>query len=192
MRKDHRGITLVELLIAIAISSIIVAAAAFFLMTAQKNYREASASIDLQSESQILMEQLGTWVMEGNRIKTESTDGGTSQNVLVIYKIPRKITTVLPDGVIRPDTAEKRVIWKSASDKHLYMKKVQGISDPDLDTTDLSMLAGEESKETLIGEYVTDFQVNVDDSKVGIALNMAQSKETYEIQNDFKVRNELK
>lgn len=192
MRKDHRGITLVELLIAIAISSIIVAAAAFFLMTAQKNYREASASIDLQSESQILMEQLGTWIMEGNRIKTESTDGGTSQNVLVIYKIPRKITTALPDGVIRPDTAEKRVIWKSASDKHLYMKKVQGISDPDLDTTDLSMLAGEESKETLIGEYVTDFQVNVDDSKVGIALNMAQSKETYEIQNDFKVRNELK
>ena len=84
MQKDHRGITLVELLIAIAISSIIVAAAAFFLMTAQKNYREASASIDLQSESQILMEQLGTWFMEGNRIKTEFTGGGISQNVLVI------------------------------------------------------------------------------------------------------------
>ena len=84
MHKDHRGITLVELLIAMAISAVIMAAAAFFLMTAQKNYREAAASANVQSETQILMEQIGTWIMEGNRVKTGAVAGGTTQDHLVI------------------------------------------------------------------------------------------------------------
>ena len=68
VRKDDRGITFVELIIAIAVSTIILGAATLFLGTAQKNYNGASAQLDLQSESQILMEQLGMWVMEGNRV----------------------------------------------------------------------------------------------------------------------------
>ena len=55
MRKDHSGITFVELIIAIAISTIIFGAAILFLGMAHKNYNHASAQIDLQSESQILM-----------------------------------------------------------------------------------------------------------------------------------------
>ena len=50
VQKDNRGITLIELIIAIAISTIIVGAATFLLSTAQKNYSSASATIDLQSE----------------------------------------------------------------------------------------------------------------------------------------------
>ena len=69
MPNDHRGITLVELIIAIAISTVILGAATLFLGMAHKNYNHASAQIDLQSESQILMEQIGMWVMEGNRVE---------------------------------------------------------------------------------------------------------------------------
>mgnify|MGYP002578479742 CR=1 FL=1 len=61
MPNDHRGITLVELIIAIAISTVILGAATLFLGMAHKNYNHASAQIDLQSESQILMEQIGMW-----------------------------------------------------------------------------------------------------------------------------------
>ena len=69
MPNDHRGITFVELIIAIAISTVILGAATLFLGMAHKNYNHASAQIDLQSESQILMEQIGMWVMEGNRVE---------------------------------------------------------------------------------------------------------------------------
>lgn len=183
MEKDNKGITLVELLIAIAISAIIVGAATFFLMTAHKNYKEASASIDLQSETQILMEQMGTWIMEGNRVNAESvTVGAAKKDKLVIYQIPRTITAT--------DKASKRVIWLSSSRK-LYMKKFTGINDPDLDSTDIDTNA-DEVQENCIGEYVTGFVPSVDGAKVSISLEMTQSKESYQIQNDFKVRNTLR
>ena len=70
MRKDHSGITFVELIIAIAISTIIFGAAILFLGMAHKNYNHASAQIDLQSESQILMEQIG---MSSIHPKTDTT-----------------------------------------------------------------------------------------------------------------------
>ena len=46
MPNDHRGITLVELIIAIAISTVILGAATLFLGMAHKNYNHASAQID--------------------------------------------------------------------------------------------------------------------------------------------------
>ena len=86
MRKDHSGITFVELIIAIAISTIIFGAAILFLGMAHKNYNHASAQIDLQSESQILMEQIGMWVMEGNRVeKLDPSVSGVEG--IVIYKL---------------------------------------------------------------------------------------------------------
>ena len=93
VQKDNRGITLIELIIAIAISTIIVGAATFLLSTAQKNYSSASATIDLQSEAQILMEQMGTWIMEGNRVEVNAAG-----DKLTVYQIPRKVTTNRPTG----------------------------------------------------------------------------------------------
>lgn len=184
LRKDHRGITFVELLIAMAISTIIVAAATMFLSSAHKGYNNASASIDLQSESQVLMEQLGMWIMEGNRVQVDP--GGTK---LTIYQIPRTVTTPLPDGV-SPSTeqASKRVIWISSSNK-LYMKNITGIADPDADTTDVS--AADEIQANCIGEYVTTFSPTVDGAKVTVELKMKYGKQKYEIKNEFKVRNAL-
>lgn len=87
MPNDHRGITLVELIIAIAISTVILGAATLFLGMAHKNYNHASAQIDLQSESQILMEQIGMWVMEGNRVE-ELDPSVSGVRGIAIYTIP--------------------------------------------------------------------------------------------------------
>mgnify|MGYP004612101165 FL=1 len=182
MHKDHRGITLVELLIAMAISAVIMAVAAFFLMTAQKNYREAAASANVQSETQILMEQIGTWIMEGNRIKTGAVAGGTTQDKLTVYQIPEKVTAA--------DPASKRIIWLSADGK-LYMKKFDGITDPDTDTTDI-VPGTDEIEANCIGTYVTGFSVSKADAKVTVTLEMTNRHTTYNVQNDFKVRNILR
>ena len=71
---ENRGITLVELIIAIAMSSIIIGATTLLIRTAQKDYQYTSDTADIQTETQVLMEQVGKWIMEGNRIKVE--DGG--------------------------------------------------------------------------------------------------------------------
>ena len=47
VRKDDRGITFVELIIAIAVSTIILGAATLFLGTEHKHYHVESAQISL-------------------------------------------------------------------------------------------------------------------------------------------------
>ena len=181
VRRDQNGITFIELIIAIAISAIIMAAATMFLGAAHKNYNNASAQIDLQSESQILMEQFGMWVMEGNRVEALDASASGAKGI-VIYQIPRT------PSVENPVT--KRVIWLSASGKKLYTKTTT-VTDLTADTTVITA-ATDERQQNLLGEYVTDFTGSVDeDSKasVTISLKMEYLKQSYEIKNVFKVRN---
>lgn len=190
VQKDNRGITLIELIIAIAISTIVVGAATFLLSTAQKNYSSASASVDLQSEAQILMEQMGTWIMEGNRVEVNAAG-----DKLTVYQIPRKVTTTRPTGAetLKTDTS-KRVFWisnKLKGKKMFYMKKIDGIADPDSDTTDV--VDADAILDNCIGEYVTSFSAVEDTSKakVTITLEFRQGTQKYSITNEFKLRNAL-
>lgn len=193
MQNDHSGITLVELIIAIAISAIILGAATLFLGMAHKNYNHASAQIDLQSESQILMEQIGMWIMEGNRV--EELDASVSGvHGIVIYQIPRETSVKNPLGVTASDAASKRVIWISASGKKLYTEKMT-VTDLKTDTTVISADT-DEVQENLIGEYVTTFTGTVDttesNASVTVSFDMEYLKQTYRIQNVFKLRNVLR
>ena len=187
MRKDHSGITFVELIIAIAISTIIFGAAILFLGMAHKNYNHASAQIDLQSESQIL------WVMEGNRVeKLDPSVSGVEG--IVIYKIPGTPSITNPAGAAAPEAASKRVIWISAGGKKLYTKKM-AVADPKTDTTVISA-ATDEVQENLIGEYVTAFTSTVNAStekaSVAVSFDMQYLEQKYTIQNEFKLRNVLR
>ena len=189
MNRDQRGITFIELMIAIAISSIIMIAATMFLGAAHKNYNNASAQIDLQSESQILMEQIGMWVMEGNRVEALDPSTSGAQGGIVIYRIPRK----KPNGVAAPEPASKRVIWLSASGKKLYTKTA-AVADPEKDTTVIAADV-DEVQQNLLGEYVTAFTGTVDASSqasVTVSFKMQYLKQNYEIQNMFKLRNVLR
>ena len=192
VRKDQNGITFIELIIAIAISAIIMVAATMFLGAAHKNYNNASAQIDLQSESQILMEQIGMWVMEGNRV--EALDPSTSgAQGIVIYRIPRKTSVENPNGAAAPEPAGKRVIWLSASGKKLYTKTAD-VADPEKDTTVIAADV-DEVQQNLLGEYVTAFTGTVDASSqasVTVSFKMQYLKQNYEIQNMFKLRNVLR
>lgn len=192
MRQDQRGITFVELIIAIAITSIIMVAATIFLGAAHKNYNNASAQIDLQSESQILMEQISMWVMEGNRVQTLDASAAGAQGI-VIYQIPRKTSVENPNGAAAAEPVRKRVIWLSATGKKLYTKSVT-VADLDNDTTTIDA-AADEVPQNLLGEYVTSFTGTVDaatQTSVTVSFHMQYLKQDYDMQNVFKLRNMLR
>lgn len=186
MKKDDRGITLVELIIAITISVIIVGAATLFFMTAQKSYQRAQETVHLQEETQILMEQLASWIMEGNGVKIENDV--TYGQVLVIYDIPRKTTTALPDGMTSEDAA-KRVIWRYGD--RLYMKTASGITDPSADTTVID--ASDIREEYCISEYISGFTAALDSTgqaSVIVNLKMTDGGRDYELENEVMLRND--
>lgn len=178
MREDNRGITFVELIIAMAISVIIMGAATVFIGTSVKGYQNASDNIDVQTDTQMLMEQIATWTMEGNGVKIES-------GMLVIYNIPRN----------SGDSAYKRVIWR-AGNGNLYTvyKEIPTIplsgkwSD---DTTDVS---SEQKPENLLSENVYTFTPSLDTTSdnpaVSVTLSLKKGKEEYNLTDKFVLRNE--
>ena len=58
MRKDQRGFTIVELLIAIAILSIVVMSVCGFILVGSKSYASANSDINVQQEAQLSLNQM--------------------------------------------------------------------------------------------------------------------------------------
>lgn len=197
MRRDDRGLTLVEMIIAVTISVIVIGAAAIFIRSALRGYRMASDTINLQMESQVLMEQIATWVMEGNYMAEK--DG-----VLVIYHIPREASPNLPAGVDASDvTGERwmRVIWMQ--DGRLYMHKVEESDDsgavlpptsPDVDR-DARVDAAWVAEENWVSDYMEGFVPVVAydragaPSKVTITLSMRAGVLEYDLTDEIMPRN---
>lgn len=186
----NKGITLVELIIAVAISSIILGATTLLVKTAQNDYQYTSETADLQSESQVLMEQLGKWIMEGNHIKVKGNVG--NPDGLTIYYIPRTTDTKLPSGVVQSsEKTKKKVIW--VDNGKMYVKSFDNIASVDSDT--LTYTQADEKEENCIGEHVKEFSAKIDPNildVVNIKLTLSQGTHKYEVENAIKVRNKLR
>ena len=181
----NKGITLVELIIAVAVSSIILGATTLLIKTAQNDYKYTSDTANLQSESQVLMEQLGKWIMEGNRISTVNPDE------LTIYYIPRNTDTKLPSGVVqKSEQIKKKVIW--VDNGKMYVKSFDNIASVDSDT--LTYTLADEKEENCIGEHVDAFIADNTDAAdvVNIKMKLKRGTQKYEVENAIKVRNKIR
>lgn len=201
-RLDNKGLSLIELIIAISMATIVIGAASMFMYSAERSYRTAEYSIDLQMEAQLLMEQMSNWVMESNYIKV----GGTAPtNYLVLYKIPRP---TVDDTSLAPvaRAASRKIIYMYGDKLYIKMdtETVAGTYETEIknDSLDLGFLSTAPDEIYCIGEYTQTFSValpsDVDESKINsiyVELGMhegvaAQSKD-YTIANRFSIRNDL-
>lgn len=66
--RNNKGMTLMELLVAFAISSIVLTALSYFIFTAIRMYNKNTASVDLQNEAQTALNQIVDNVMEADGI----------------------------------------------------------------------------------------------------------------------------
>lgn len=205
-KLNNKGLTLVELVIAVAMSTIVIGAATMFLYNAEKTYRRAEFSVDLQMEGQILMEQLGNWVMESNHILISS-----DKKVLVLYYIPRDNnvdqTALYPDAYrslgLNSNKATKRVIFVKGN--KLYMKKTENIADAKADILSLTnpvsgspmfYVDADAVEENCIGEYVGELMLlsmakDSDDNviSVNVSLGMKEGTQSYSLNDTFSLRN---
>lgn len=202
MKRDNRGLTLVELIIAVAIASIILLAITVFVRNAMRSYQTAQNAIDLQMESHVLMEQLGAWVMEGNRVEVvPQATLGVDSDVLVIYQLPRTSDLGrMPDGWTRdsngnivaasspvPPTGSKRLVW--VQDGGLYTT-VDIVTDFDNDAT-TSIPTPITPEANCICLYMETFTPDWDADRNTVTLEvlLKAGVQEYSLKNEFKVRN---
>lgn len=202
MRRDHRGMSLIELIIAVTVSVIIMGAVIMFISNALRSYDLASSTIDLQMESHVLMEQLATWIMEGDEIVTDvgsttaytiPVDDGSTRKALVIYTLPRQVdvdrlpigTTVDESGRVVAATgptpspgvsrtaASRRVIWiESGAGSSNGLYMMELTGISDPATDIPSLLTTDVSRLNCISQYLTDFNYDWDDDKGIVSITL--------------------
>lgn len=199
MRQDDRGITLVEIIIAITVAAIVVGVTTLFIQNAINSYVMAADTIDVQVEAQVLMEQVSTWVMEGNYVPQMQVSVG-GKDAYIIYHIPHKTSAVLPDS--DPDLMADligerwmRIIWCNEKGKlYMYMPE-EDFPDPSSSniTPIPTGLTLEETADNLIGEHVKEFAMELDaesPNMVEIELVMTGTVD-YEFYNEINMKNKL-
>lgn len=188
MKRNNKGFTLIELIIAVAISVIVLGAASMMLGSAQKSYRIAEETINLQKESQILMERLAGFIMESNYVEIKGA------NVLILKTVPRnknKTATDLPTGYVVPKT-KTVVIWQKGN--KLYYKE-DNTEDKDHEfVINTSFLDSWAIEDNCISEYIETFTpeyVTTKKQQVKISLLMKNGSQSYTLTDDIKIRNEI-
>jgi len=167
---DNKGMTLIELIISIAISTIVMLMIVSFINGATKGFRRANDEVNLQMEAQTTINQLNNLALEAMDIYV--TTIGENEKIRYIIKIS--------------DTEFYIVIHKN--DK-LYL--TQKTSEAGAET-----IAADDVNDALnlLTEYVDNFEIEINNSTgkvdfVTLKLTLSLGGEEYSITKKARLRN---
>lgn len=173
MMKENRGLTLVELLITIAILSIVVTSATSFMITGSKSFTKGNADSELQREAELTVNQVEDMVIDTNGGLTveyeyenpgagEGEDkGAVTRTELTMYHAEKETDAT---GAEVLDYVKESVVWNPAGgddvkDKIYYSKwNVSYDSDSGSFVTEGAPIADNQ----LLAERVSLFEVDTD------------------------------
>ncbi|HHV12643.1 MAG TPA: prepilin-type N-terminal cleavage/methylation domain-containing protein [Clostridiales bacterium] len=183
-QRSNQGLTLLELILGMAISSIIIGAIILFMSAGSRGYQNAQDEISLQTEAQTIMNQIREYALEGNNI---AYDG--ANHTLSIYHSDGNAATV---------TDPVEIIWFNSGDHNMYLYHT---TEEQKGVILAGIGAGAVSMDKLLGEYVEGFSVapekfvydrNADSgTTLTVTLSMRYNGRTFEAVEDIKLRNKI-
>lgn len=159
MRRDNRGFSLVELLVAITIAAIISGSIAYLLRTSLHLYGNETTDVVLQQELQVTLNQIMDYAMESQEVLVSGSSSSTDYITL---------GTIIPKAGAEKAKLDAQIIWWDNADKKLYLKK-EIIPEIEKETENGTLPATVEgiisaipsADNYLLAEYVSDFNVSV-------------------------------
>lgn len=165
---DNKGFTLLELIIGMTVSVVVIAAITIFLSSGSKYYTAANAEISLQTEAQILYNQIGDRIARSNHVAA----GG---DTIVLYSIGE------PGDA---DYYEKKrtELYLDRTEAKLYLTAYNAPGDETL------------AEKKLLGEYVKDLSVVPEEKegRVSLTLDMEWQGSRETLEGVIKMRNRWK
>lgn len=168
---NNKGMTLMELIIALAISMIVLSMIAVFINVASKSFNKTNNDVKLQMEAQVAINQLSNLAMEAKEIKPLL--GVSEPNCgycIVGYN----------------DSNTYAVIYTSDNQK-LYLIKTNQENILNINYSD---------DNDLLAEYVSGIQMTQADSNkkteiitLSLAVGMGNNRHTYTVSRKIKLRN---
>lgn len=166
---NNRGFTFVELLVVVAILTVVGGVIAGFLATSTHSYKNVSNEVDLQEEAQLATNQLKTLLLNAQ------AGINFSENEICIY-----------------NSESRYVVTWNEEEQRLYYKEETRKFDEDSEsyTIEFEEIDGEGS---LLAEYVDAFSAMADDSDqnivVNLALHLTKGDRTYQANENITLRN---
>ena len=156
--ERNRGFSLVELLVATAILSVVMMIALSFMMTGSRSFTKGSADSNVQKEAELTVNQIEDMIIDLN--------GGVSMNV-------DQATTELSMYHAEDDGTGTMVYSKSAvrwdkNDQNVYCSKWDVAYDA---STGTFADGAAEYADQLLAEHVTDFKVDLSDTLTTKAMD---------------------
>lgn len=196
MRKNHKGFTLVELIIAVAIMSIVTLAVCGFIIVSSRSYTAANTDVMLQQEAQLALNQITDVIID----TTDSINyGGKSDSA-------SEMEMVLKDSEFGEEPTEKClvVVNKKASnnDNPSYWfswNKAEEViyfntSDDVVDESNPEPHFVDADK-AVLAQHVKEFHVDISQFEqnrvVMVSMTFANGGREYTTSNNITVRNRV-
>ena len=153
---NNKGLSLIELVVALAISSLIITMLSALILNSMKSYNKQSLNADLQNESQVILNSLADSIMESTIIDLES-----NANKLLLYTGERDV-----NGLFTTSTG-KCISWENGTTLYRFDEDKSNMQPADMPGY-------------IMSEYVKSITVTVDEScrKEKVEVDLAGNETT--------------
>ncbi len=176
MDKNNEGMTLIELIIVIAISSIVIIMVITFINGALKGFHKTNDEVQLQMEAQTVINQITNIALQANSISTDLLSLDTEEDR---YLLEGNTNYII---IFRRNTAK------------LYLKEItfEAGDTPDVKAAK-AVAASYDDKENLFAEYTSEISFTMTDhnKSVLIVLTLRMGEEEYSVTKKVTLRNLL-
>lgn len=180
MKKNQKGFTLVELVVVMAILSIIGIAIYGFFHTSSTAYNKTGAEVDLQYEAQLTLNQLDNMIIDSTKQLDYyyHTVSANNQPILSDADIPPEANVTGKTFIITNEDVAYKIDWDSAT------KKVN-----------LTKMTPTVSSNSLMAEYVSGFHVSLERAKsqrvVEFHFDFMNKDKEYDTAHNVTMRNKI-
>lgn len=179
MKLNNKGFSLVEVLLAVVISTIVFGAITALIVFSSKSSKETNERIALQNEVKDAMNHIESYCMEAeNASWQEETIGGQNIKILVLYQKRKDSAPIISGGAVQVSEVEKITSNAYAywfMNNGIYFGKCSQGGNVKLDSVTADNIY-------LLADNITDFDCAVE-------KNETSGKYTIDLNVDAKVSN---
>lgn len=206
MKRDQRGFTIVEVLIAVAILSIVVVTVCGFILVGSRSYAAGNSDINVQQESQLALNQMSDLLIDTTRSVTYTgfdAGGTTSETALkdadFTFTPEDKSLVMLNGTAVANPSGGPAIIEEGNGNKnyHFYWdKSEETLFYAEAKAEDPVPDFGDPAAEwVVLASHVTDFSVDLTQLKekrvVQLTLLFVDGSKEYTTSNNVTIRNKV-
>ena len=201
IRKNQKGFTIVELIIAVAILAVVTLAVCGFIVVGSRSYTSANTDIMLQQEAQLALNQISDVIIDTtDSISYSVGTSGGMQNVLKDSEYGGEATDKCLVVVNRNDTDSNNhnpsywFYW-SKPDETIYFNEVPAVNSTMTPDEIQAGFAGADTDKAVLAEHVTDLSIDISQFEanrvVMISMTLRNGNREYSTSNNVTVRNKI-